>query len=128
MPLNNVVHILRSLFIGRIEGIQHILLAIHYRLIADHAKLDHRQAFEVLFTTQKIDGGELMNPQLPTLLKPTILNHWDSYSDLEKIKIIYCYWNIQDWDDFKQLYSSIPITSDASMLYYFTQIEMLDPS
>lgn len=101
MPLSDVVHVLRSLHTARIEGIHHIMLAIENRLIKEHDKLDYRQAFEVLFFTQKIDDGEAVNPKLSALLQPTILAHWQSYTPLEQIKIVYSYWNIRQWDAFQ---------------------------
>ena len=45
MSLADVVHILRSFFVGRIEGIHHFLLGIYSRLITEYAQLDYRQAF-----------------------------------------------------------------------------------
>lgn len=76
----------------------------------------------------KIESGEYVNIPLFKALKPTFLANWEQYTDLEKLKIVYCYWDVHDWEEFKPLYDSIPIVSDAAMLYYFCQIEMIDPS
>ena len=62
MSLSDVVYVLRSFHVARIEGIEAILLTINARLMVEHAQLDYRQAFEVLFITQKVDGGDFTNP------------------------------------------------------------------
>lgn len=122
MPLSDVVHVMRSLHIAKIEGIEHILLAINSRLLNEYSKLDYYQAFEVLFVSQKVDSGDATDPELALLLKPLILKSWEKFTELERLKIVFCYWNIREWDDMKELYKSIPIIPDASMLYYFAQI------
>ncbi len=55
----------------------------------------------------------------------TEANNFASLSRIHQIKTIYAIWNYNLMnDDLFELYKSIPIEADSTLLYYFCQIEM----
>lgn len=122
------MYLVRALYQLEVEGVRDIMVLASRRLLAEHQNLDPFQAFELLFAMQKIDEGEALSIPFYEAVKQKFLDNWDKFTDLHRIKIIFCYWNVSRWDEFAELYKQIPVTEDASMLYYFAQIEMIDSS
>ena len=86
------------------------------------------QAAQFLYYLQEVDGGiGAWDEELGQRLIETVTeaNNFASLSRIHQIKTIYAIWNYNLMnDDVFELYKSIPIEADSTLLYYFCQIEM----
>jgi hypothetical protein len=84
------------------------------------------QSAQLLFYLQEVDGGmgaydeELGQRLIQTVTDPT---NFSSLSKIQQIKSIYAIWNYNLMtDDVFELYKSIQIEADSTLIFYFCQI------
>lgn len=81
-----------------------------------------------MFLLQEVDGGkgvndtELFARLIETVTQP---DNFNSLQKIDQIRSIYAIWNYNLMtDDIFELYKSIQIDSDSTILHYFCEIEL----